>query len=603
MKTISKIFLALIASLSLSSCSLLDLFDIEIDFDDGGSSEVDYGALVDLEIREKKTDYLVGDKFVAPKVYAVYEADSFGKNPKLDVSSKVTCVGFDSNTVGTRSIDVIYTENDVTKTVGYDYTVSAPFGKTTLDYTYDDIYNNSYYAVDSCPSFGSAKLLVIPVWFTDSSNYVTSAKKDNVRSDIEKAYFGTTTETGWHSVKTYYETESFGNLSLEGTVSEWYSCGKASSHFYSNADRTTQLVNDAVNWYFSNNPTESRRNYDCNNDGYLDGVMCVYAAPNYISLNDYSASNLWAYAYWIQNTSNKNVSNPGPNVFFWASYDFMYGSNAYSRTGSNYAYGNTSYCTIDTHTFIHEMGHVFGLSDYYDYNNIACPAGAVTMQDYNVAGHDPYSVMALGWASPYIPTKTMDITIKPFQSSGDLILLTPSWNSYNSPFDEYLLIEYYTPTGLNKFDSDHSYGGFPSPSASGIRLWHVDARLITYNGSSLVMTDNPDASSGVNTAMSNTYWSNAADNSNVYCSELGEEYANFNLLQYIRNDTTEDYTPGSNTYISSSNMFKAGDSFNMTTFRKQFVNSTKLNNNKTLGWSFTVKSINSTEAVITVTLG
>ena len=38
--------------------------------------------------------------------------------------------------------------------------------------------------------------------------------------------------------------------------------------------------------------------------------------------------------------------------------------------------------------------------------------------------------MAFGWSDPYIPTETCEITINDFQSSHDLILLTP--NSFNS---------------------------------------------------------------------------------------------------------------------------------------------------------------------------
>ena len=72
------------------------------------------------------------------------------------------------------------------------------------------------------------------------------------------------------------------------------------------------------------------------------------------------------------------------------------------------------------------------------------------MQDYNVGGHDPFSSYALGWGKAYIPAESMTINLKPFATSGEMILLTPNFNKYNSPFDEYILLEYYTPTGLNQ---------------------------------------------------------------------------------------------------------------------------------------------------------
>ena len=161
--------------------------------------------------------------------------------------------------------------------------------------------------------------------------------------------------------------------------------------------------------------------------------MLIYGAPDYGSLDDDSRSNLWAYCFWIQDQSVKSVSSPGANVFFWASYDFMYSSSkAYQRTGkSNYGGGDTTYCSLDTHTYIHEMGHVFGLEDYYDYSGQYNPAAGFSMQDNNVGSHDPFSSYALGWGKAYIPTETTTINLKPFQDSGEMILLSPNPDSNN----------------------------------------------------------------------------------------------------------------------------------------------------------------------------
>ena len=162
----------------------------------------------------------------------------------------------------------------------------------------------------------------------------------------------------------------------------------------------------------------------------------------------------------------------------------------------------------------------------------------------------------------------------------------------DSPFDEYLLLEYYTPTGLNKLDSDHSYrGGYPQgPSVGGIRLWHVDARLFSHYPNETTFTPNP-TDVEVYHVMSNSYSDDA--------SFLGADYKNYNILQLIRNDSEATYTPLDN--LSSETLFKAGDSFNMSTYSSQFVKGPKMNNNKSLGWSFTVDSISSSSATITLT--
>lgn len=473
--------------------------------------------------------------------------------------------------------------------------------KTKLNYTYDDYSLRS--GTDSCPNVGNPKLLIIPIWFNDSSTFISN--KENVRNDIETTYFGTNEETGWRSVKTYYEELSKNTASLTGTVSEWHTLDCSYQDYEPSTDTTTALVGTATDWYFNTHTNESRKDYDSNGDGYLDGIILIYAAPNYKYFNNYQ-SNLWAYSYWTyENVAD--VNNPTTNIFFWASYDFMYGNNAATRTEKlDWGYGDTTNCNLDAHTFIHEMGHVFGLDDYYDYSGQYIPAGAFSMQDYNVGSHDPYSVMALGWANPYIPTETCEITINAFQDSNDVILLTPSWNTDNSPFDEYLLLELYTPTGLNQFDITYPYGkGLTKGSKiPGIRLWHVDARLLYYpteeSTSSIdYVTNNPYEGLGVYHMMSNTYYKEGINE--AYISQLGKDYANYNLLQLIRNQTHETYDSISR--LSSSSLFLEGDSFSMNTFSGQFYNSGKLNTNIDLGWSFEVKSIQNEQATIKLIKG
>ena len=495
---------------------------------------------------------------------------------------------------------------------------TPPPGDTNANrasYIYGDVIDNSIYPMSCTPSVGKAKLLVIPVWFTNSGNYIT--KRDQVREDIESAYFGNEESTGWRSVKSYYEEESLGNLTIEGTVSEWYECGQDISYYTqdpasetSGAPKTSALVKKATDWYFTNHSSDKRTNYDQDGDGYLDGVILIYAAPDYDTLKKSDYDNLWAYCFWIQDPSVQKPSKPGVNVFFWASYDFIYGSNnALSRTGKNFHAGDTNHCILDAHTYIHETGHMFGLEDYYDYSSHKYqPAGAFSMQDHNIGGHDPFSSFALGWGKAYVPIETTTIDLKPFSTSGEMIILTPSWNSYNSPFDEYLILEYYTPQGLNQLDCTYKYMStsgkdYPiGPVEYGIRVWHVDARLLyttTGDWSANKTTTNPKYSSGrVALMMSNTY---AGGGSDSYISLLGTSYANYNLLQLIRNNTTSTYKPSKTDFFNSGSLFKATDTFTMSKVSRQFVNGTKLNSNLELGFNFTVNACNNNYASISVT--
>ena len=165
---------------------------------------------------------------------------------------------------------------------------------------YRDMVENSVYPISATPSVGEAKLLVIPVWFNDSKSFIKEANKERVREDIHDVYFGSSEEVGWHSVKSYYEEESHGTLTLTGTVSAWYEVDISYTYYStdpatddSGAPKTSALVESAVDWYFTNHTSENKTDYDCDNDGYLDGVMLIYAAPDYATLNKESYNNLW----------------------------------------------------------------------------------------------------------------------------------------------------------------------------------------------------------------------------------------------------------------------------------------------------------------------
>ena len=338
--------------------------------------------------------------------------------------------------------------------------------------------------------------------------------------------------------------------------------------------------------------------------------MLIYASPDSQAMGSSSASNMWAYC-----TSNSNregtVNDPQANIFFWASYDFMYssGTKAYNRAGSNYGNGDTSHCTVDAHTFIHEMGHVFGLQDYYDYGKATKPTGGFSMQDMNVGAHDPYSRYSLGWATPYVPTQTCTFTVKPIESSGEFVLLSPSYSG--SAFDEYILLELYSPSGLNELDCTYAYsGGYPKgPSTPGVRVWHIDARL--YDITSITAQGNIGGGNVTSFPPNRGYYDDqhvphygvvhATGNSST--GERVISYAGSTLYRenyLVRNNTTTTYS--NNNYISSSDLFKTGDTFTISKYKSQFPGSTKFNNGNSFNWSVSFDSVTSSGMTITCTL-
>ena len=497
----------------------------------------------------------------------------------------------DSNSTKSASCTVTVNENESGITQAYS------------THNYKEFIDHNFYSLSASPSTGYSKLLVIPVWFTDSNTYIT--KRDVVKQDIENAYFGNSESTGWESVQSYYQKDSFGKLEIDGIVTDWYECGKASTEFYTDYTyKTNDLVKAAGEWYKKTYSVSNYSEFDQDKDGYVDGIMLIYAAPDYRSMSksQETAGNLWAYCFWIQEGKG-TAAYPKLNAYFWASYDFMYspGLATRNRVGSEYGAGDQGNCVIDSHTYIHEMGHVFGLEDYYDYENIHSPAGGFSMQDWNVGGHDPYSRFALGWISAYVPTKTSTITVGSVEENGKIIILPATDSFSGSAFDEYIILELFTPTRLNKMDCTKTYTGYKGPNDYGVRLWHVDARLIqiqNVHGQFGNLTTNPlSGNYGVIHATNNTTYTTSENNRAINYAGSYE----YNMNHLIRNDVNAEYGGAATEILTSAMLFKTGDTFTVSKYSSQFTNYNRMNNNSTFGWSVRFDSVSSTEMTVTCT--
>lgn len=434
-----------------------------------------------------------------------------------------------------------------------------------MKYSYQDYMDNNYFDnMDSMPTSGTVNLLVIPVQLNGTSFPAGTLER------LEKAYFGTPEETGWHSVSSYYREESKEMLNITGTISPIY---EASYGVSITQDQTEALVTKAANWYKSNHSSKNGKEFDSDGDGYIDGTILIYSTTNNKNNND----NLWAYCFWTSKAANK--SSPVANTYFWASYDFMDESKT---------------IPIDAHTYIHELGHVMGLEDYYNYDNNSSynAAGGFSMQDYNVGEHDPYSRMALGWLNPIVATGNSTLTISP----GEAIVLSPNDLQSNSPFDEYLLLDVYSPTGLNEHDSTFQYAnkGPKGPLETGIRVWHVNATLMK--------NYDPDKGKVVlaNTIEKGNRYHHAASNS------TGSEYGSLDttwrankLLQLLQEGGTNTFKNGK--YFSESDLWTEGKTFTMENYKSFFVKKGKLDSGASLPYSFSVDSINGSDVTLTIT--
>ncbi len=543
---------------------------------------------VDISVIAKELDYVTiknaRKTFIKDKTF-VPSFNLIG-TLKGGFTEEITEYSVDSSEVN------MHVEGDYTVTVSgeyletpfetsYDVSVidAVSYSPKSLDYNYMDLLNQTPWTEDNgryMPNSGSIKSLVIPVWFANSSSMISD--RDMVREKLNIAFNGAHQENGWNSVKTYYYELSNHTLNYNATIANWYEVGQSFSYYDDNSTNKKQLVLNAVDWYFTNNPSDSRSSYDSDHNGVFDSICILYGSNE-------SDTGMVRF----ENYSNATDSDhPGVKYHMWASV-FE-------------ALDDTNHSDADSHVFIHETGHMLGLMDYYDYGGDTRPAGGFNMQEHTTGSHEAFSITALGWGKVIVPETDTVIELEDYESSHVAILLSNHPETHNSPFDEYMLLELFAPTGTKKFDATYKWKGFYSngPQEAGVRLWHVDARLTQYGSSGYGTNLVTDPTLGrVTEAFTNT------STGTNHGSKLGEEYNRYSILFNVRNNAPEEDSLGNKIkVINETHLFRSGDSFNWNDFTNQFPDGNKMDCGETFSWQFSVDSISTVDgkAVATISI-
>ena len=403
----------------------------------------------------------------------------------------------------------IYKNNDYSSNGRF-----VPADKVDLELNYNDLSGTLSNNKSVMPSLGDANLLVIPVHLPGGNEY----KTDKVKFDIEKVFFGDKDDSslGFKSVKQYYSEASYGKFNLSGTVTDWFDATTLVSDVKDITSGTegtivNKILRGAVDWAGSSQGI-NLKDFDNNEDGNIDGVYLVYdhldwTTENYIqheSNPQFDSSTLnqafWNFTYWDFYSESKN-DEPTTSGFSWSSFDMMYTSYCERNKNDTPDLSDLSKIKLDSHTFIHEFGHLLGLEDYYSSSDSSYhPAGESTMMDQNIGDLDSYSKMLLGWVTPYVVYGTSEITITNVsKNSGNSVIVIPSnyaeisqsvedaikgnridkFRYTFNPFSEYLMIDLYTPDGNNEQDTYGPYVFDRSAMANkvGVRIYHIDSRI------------------------------------------------------------------------------------------------------------------------------
>lgn len=301
------------------------------------------------------------------------------------------------------------------------------------------------------PAKGNIDILLIPIHFPD----ISDTKFDFEL--LERAFNGSTTNPPeWYSVKEFYQKSSYGQCNLQFHLTEQFTASHPSSYYtsqYNNNNYLTaveSIIQEALTFL---DETTDFSQFDQNDDGYIDGIYMIYDHPV-----DYTYTNSlwWAFTSYFQDNS----------IFF----DHMK-VKSYVFAGLDFLNQNEETC--NTHTYIHEMAHMFGLDDYYDYYpSVGAKEGGLAggdLMDGTIGDHNAFSKALLGWNHGVVvaPNQSITVSLEPFCKNGDYIILANEFDFEKGLLQEYFMLEYYTPDELNQYDQIFSI--------AGIRILHVVA--------------------------------------------------------------------------------------------------------------------------------
>ncbi len=524
-------------------------------------------SVKDIDIVSSSSNLIIDETKIHSSVLGSYYLDIYLKN-NSDISTRLY-INITENKEGVISLD----EEDTrftSKEVGY------AAGKVNT------------------PSVGNSKIIVVPIQFSDfsTSNNWTEDRLSTLKTTlgVNQNFEG---NSYWESLASYYYKSSYGKLKLDITVSDVCIPSITSSDFISKVDNygTDSLyLIDKIYSKISVNGSlikEHVSDYDSDNDGYIDGVWFIY---NEFDYNKITSNRFWAYTYWYRYDSSRATSLTDCKI------------GAYANMGAGFLYRKSTE-GLDAHTLTHETGHMLGLDDYYTYasNVYFSSNGGLDMMDRNVGDHSSFSKYQLGWVTPklvdmYYPLKgEIEVTLDAFENNGDcLIIPTSSYN--NSAFSEYLILEYYTPTGLNKNDATYSYEynylyNTRLYTVSGIKVYHVDARIGYYD----INGFNSYTSSDLLTLdlSNNDYGYYYVPQSNTPSRSINP---NYKLVTLVSKQNTLLYNKR---MANNSDLFFAGDEISYSTLSNYFVDQ-KFNNGDTFNYTITINSMDDDKATLTI---
>lgn len=317
-------------------------------------------------------------------------------------------------------------------------------------------------ANSSAQSLGTAESLNFFVEFNDAEFAADRLSEDELREE----FFGKGKTTyPFESISEYLTRSSYGNFTVSGDVVYCRLNASISDYSTKPADRE-RLVMDIMK---SLDDRIDYSQFDADKDGDIDILTVTLPldkANDDIKSFWYGATHTWYYNPYFMADGVRIGKFIGNDVMpYWKSMYYF------------------------KQTYLHELGHCMGLSDYYkyassDYEGLKGNAGYCRMDD-SIGDYCTFSKLMLGWLREnevqiYDREQggLQSFTLSDAGTSGScLIIPAKKWDGTFT--SEYFLVEYVSDAG-NNMDVKNFFGNMWSRrNNTGFRIMHIDAELFT----------------------------------------------------------------------------------------------------------------------------
>lgn len=462
------------------------------------------------------------------------------------------------------------------------------------------------------PSQGEANILVVPVTFKNDAQFGNAVDLVFNSSDLKQIdkIYNDGSRLYYPSVNSFYKESSFNKLSLNGVVAPVVEFNEAFIDFIARASYGSaslaslhaEVLDYVINYLFVETQTYYIGDFDSDNDRKIDCVNILYNFPPTVAIGDeYIDADIYSFLYSSEVFFHDTLREDIPVNSYIPVTELL---RKAEPNGSAY------------HYIVSKIGLCLGLDNYADMNPHPstgirrAPLAYKDLIDGEVGDHNSFSKYQLGWITPKL------INVDDFEEStinldpavdGDCVIIHKGRHSL---FSEYLVVDLYTPTGLNKYDVEHHpVSPTSSFSETGIRVYKVDARLARGYGNSFVpyvgeidLNASFTLSNGVkhnyvyDYRFTNSYVNDYHDAGIQDTTPLIALLDSFGFNRHITGASVDLYDQE----YTNAMLFKQGDSFGTEDQIEGSYYNYKLNDGRLLGLTFTVSNLTDESASILI---